>query len=67
VAGGSERSCYRSAHAEFDKRAVQGMVHSPDVELGATGAHERRVTGVRQPPQGCPQSARWCFFVSLFA
>lgn len=38
AAGRAGRSWYRSGCAEFDLRAVRGMVYSSDVELGAASA-----------------------------
>ncbi len=48
AAGGAlDATGYRSGCAEFDLRAVRGVVHSSDVELGAPRASTRRMTGIQ--------------------
>jgi hypothetical protein len=55
----------RSECAEFDRRAVPGMVHSSDVELGTCRATRRRVMVSSNPYGGRLRWTRWRFVTLL--
>jgi hypothetical protein len=61
----SGRQMVRSECAEFDRRAVPGMVHSSDVELGTCRATRRRVMVSSNPYGGRLHWTRWRFVTLL--
>jgi hypothetical protein len=58
---------YRSGYAEFDRRAVGGLVQRSDVELGALRATELRLAVSSKPHGGDLRWTRWRVVILLFA
>jgi len=62
-----DASSYRSGYAEFDKRALGGLMHSSDVELGAPRVIKLRRAASSNPHGGDLRWTRWRFVVLLCA